>query len=81
MKLSKSDISKLERGKRRYNSDQLEALALALKCEEGDIVSYTPGEATEIKRIVGAIVKRGRAADIRLLRAMAEEDDNGSGVA
>jgi len=78
MKLSKSDVSKLERGKRRYNSDQLRAFALALNCDEADLVAYTPEEADEIKRIVGKIVKRGRATDLRLLRAMAtDEEDNG----
>lgn len=81
MSLSKSDVSKLERGKRRYNSDQLEAFALALQCEQGDLVSYTPEQADEIKRIVGALIKRGRMADLRLLRAMAEEDESGAGVA
>lgn len=80
MKLSKSDISKLENGKRRYNSDHLEAFSLALDCEEGDLVSYTPAQADEIKRIVGGIVKRGRAADLRLLRALAEDDEDNSKV-
>jgi transcriptional regulator with XRE-family HTH domain len=75
MKLSKSDVSKLERGVRRYNSDQLEAFAIALKAEPGDIVAYTPQEADEIKRIVGAIVKRGRLIDLRLLRTLAGDDD------
>jgi transcriptional regulator with XRE-family HTH domain len=36
MKLNKSDVSKLERGKRRYNADQLEALAEVLRCEPAD---------------------------------------------
>lgn len=78
MKLSKSEVSKLERGVRRYNSDQLEAFAQVLKAEPGDIVAYTPEEADEIKRIVGAIIKRGRSIDLRLLRTLAgEDDDNG----
>lgn len=81
MSLSKSDVSKLERGKRRYNSDQLEAFAKALNCDPGDLVAYTPEQADEIKRLVGAIIKRGRANDIRLLRTMAEDDADKSGVA
>lgn len=81
MSLSKSDVSKLERGKRRYNSDQLEAFAIALDCAEGDLVSYTPEQANEIKRLVGLIVRRGRGNDLRLLRAMAQEDDDNSSVA
>jgi transcriptional regulator with XRE-family HTH domain len=75
MKLSKSDVSKLERGIRRFNSDQLEAFATVLRAEPGDIVQYTPEEADEIKRIVGAIVRRGRSIDLRLLRTLAGEDD------
>lgn len=81
MKLSKSDVSKLERGKRRYNSDQLRAFAIALNCDEADLVAYTPEQADEIKCIVGKIVKRGRATDLRLLRAMAQDDEGGSEVA
>lgn len=81
MSLSKSDVSKLERGKRRYNSDQLEAIALALDCDRGDLVAYTPEQADEIRRLVGALVKRGRMTDLRLLRALAEDDENGAGVA
>jgi transcriptional regulator with XRE-family HTH domain len=78
MKLSKSEVSKLERGVRRYNSDQLEAFAKVLKAEPGDIVAYTPQEADDIKRIVGVIIKRGRPIDLRLLRTLAgEEDEDG----
>lgn len=75
MKLSKSDVSKLERGIRRFNSDQLEAFSLVLRAEPGDIVQYTPEQADEIKRIVGAILKRGRAIDLRLLRTLAGDDE------
>lgn len=82
MKVNKSDISKLERGKRRYNSDQLEALALVLKCDPADLVSYTPQQADEIKRLVSKIVTRGRASDLRLLRAISEDDEgSASGAA
>ena len=77
MSLTKSDISKLERGKRRFNQHQLEALAAALRCEPGDLVSFTPEQADEIKRLTAAIVRRGRASDLRLLRALAEADANG----
>lgn len=80
MKLSKSDVSKLERGKRRFNSDQLEAFAQALQCEPADLIAYTPEQAEEIKRLVGSIVKRGRASDLRLLRAMAEDESSASKV-
>lgn len=81
MKLSKSDVSKLERGKRRYNSDQLEALALVLQCDPEDLVAYTPEQSTEIKRLVGVIMKRGRMSDLRLLRALAQTDEDNQGVA
>lgn len=78
MKLSKSDVSKLERGQRRYNSDQLEAFALVLVVDPGDLISYTPEQASEIKKLVGVILKRGRATDLRLLRAMAQTDEDPS---
>lgn len=74
VRVSKSDVSKLELEKRRYNSDQLKAFAEVLKCTQGELVDFTPQEAKEIRRLVSAIVKRGRTADLRLLRTMAEED-------
>jgi transcriptional regulator with XRE-family HTH domain len=79
MKLNKSDISKLERGERRYNADQLEALAAVLECDPGDLIEYTPQQADEIKRLVGRIIKRGRAVDLRLLRALASAEEDGDG--
>lgn len=81
MKLNKSDVSKLERGKRRFNSDQLRAFALVLQCEPEDLIAYTPEQASEVKRLLGVIIKRGRASDMRLLRAIAGETDDGADVA
>lgn len=81
MKVNKSDVSKLERGKRRYNGDQLEVLAQILQCEPGDLISYTPEEAAEVKRMVCIIVRRGRSSDLRLLRALTADEDGESGAA
>ncbi len=40
--VSKGVLSEIERGKRRYNQDQLEALAKALNCTPGDLLDRDP---------------------------------------
>lgn len=47
---SKGYISDLERGKRRYNQDLLEALAKALSCEPADFLIRNPEDPSAIWR-------------------------------
>lgn len=46
--IHKGDISNLEKGKRRYNQDILEALADALECEPADLIMRDPTEPESI---------------------------------
>lgn len=76
VKLTKSDVSKLERGRRRWNQHQLEAFSEALNCEPSDLIDFTPEQAGEAKVLIRKILKRGRMSDLRMLRAMAQTDDD-----
>jgi len=81
VRLDGGDVSKLEKGKRRFNQHQLEAFAQVLKCESPADLFYTPEEVTEIKQIVETLVRRGRSGDMRVLRALLSDDDKNSGAA
>lgn len=81
VRLSGGDVSKLERGKRRYNRDQIEAFAQILKCDSPADLFYTPQEVDEIRRIVNALVLRGRSGDMRVLRALLRNDDENGDAA
>jgi len=81
VRLDGGDVSKLEKGKRRFNQHQLEAFAQVLRCDSPADLFYTPQEVTDIKRVVEAIVKRGRSGDMRVLRALLSEDESGTNVA
>lgn len=78
VRLDGGDVSKLEKGKRRFNQHQLEAFAQVLQCDSPADLFYTPEEVTEIKRIVEALVKRGRSGDLRVLRALLNHDNDTS---
>lgn len=81
VRLTGGDISKLERNKgRRFNQDQLGAFAAALQCESPADLFYSPEDVAEIRRVVAALIRRGRSSDMRLLRALLGDDD-ASGVA
>jgi transcriptional regulator with XRE-family HTH domain len=77
VRLTGGDVSKLERnkGKRRFNQDQLEAFALVLKCESPGDLFYKPEDISEIRRLVEKIVKRHRARDLQLLKVLAGEEE------
>lgn len=81
VRLDGGDVSKLEKGKRRFNQHQLEAFAQVLHCESPADLFYTPQEVTEIKSIVERIVKRGRSGDMRVLRALLQDSNDESGAA
>lgn len=81
VRLDGGDVSKLEKGKQRFNQHQLEAFAQVLHCDSPADLFYSPEEVSEIRRIVEALVKRGRSGDIRVLRALLQDDKNGSEVA
>ena len=69
---NKGDVSNLERGARRYNQDQLEALADALRCEPADLIMRDPLQPTPIMAIWESIPETKRDDALRILEALAE---------
>jgi len=64
--IHKGDISNLEKGKRRYNQDILEALADALECEPADLIMRNPADPDNIWSIWDK-AGEGERNDIRRL--------------
>lgn len=54
--ISKGRLSEIERGKRRYNQDQIELIADALKCSLGDLLDTDPTAETESKVSLGLLL-------------------------
>jgi len=52
---SKGYISELESGKRRYNQELLEGLAVALSCEPADLIMRDPSDPAGLWSIYDAL--------------------------
>jgi transcriptional regulator with XRE-family HTH domain len=71
--VAKSAISHLEKGVRRYNQDQLEALAEALNCEPADLVMRDPTDSDSIWSLWDRAQPGERAVVVDMLRALANK--------
>jgi transcriptional regulator with XRE-family HTH domain len=67
--LHKSNLSRMESGKREYHRDILEAYARVIGCQPGDLISRPPGVAEELYRILA----RCTPEDLRRLTVVAKE--------
>lgn len=63
-------ISQLETGRTKYTQDMLEALAEALGCSAGDLISVDPTKEGEVVDLMRLINDRNRDQAIRVLRAL-----------
>lgn len=70
METSKGYISDLERGKRRYNQDLLEALAEALMCEPADLLMRDPSDPSGIWSIWDQVPVTERPRIVAAIRAL-----------
>lgn len=64
-------ISQLETGRTRYTQDMLEALAVALQCEPGDLLSRNPLKDGEVVDLFAGMSDEQRQAAVRVIKAMA----------
>jgi transcriptional regulator with XRE-family HTH domain len=64
-------ISQLERGVQGFTNSTLEALADALSCEPGDLLSVNPFKDGEVVDLMRLINEKNRDQAIRVLRALA----------
>lgn len=70
---TKSVVSELEIGKKRYNQDHLERLALALDCEPADLITRDPSDPEGVWAVWDHVPASKREDAIRVLRALADE--------
>lgn len=63
-------ISQLETGRTRYTQEMLEALAEALNCSPGDLLSVNPTKEGEVVDLMRLINDRNRDQAIRVLKAL-----------
>ena len=70
---SKGYISDLERGKRRYNQDLLEALAYALMCEPADLLIRDPLKEDAIWSIWDTVSEADRPRVIAMIKAFSTD--------
>lgn len=67
-------ISQLETGRTKYTQDMIEALASALGCSVGDLISVDPTKEGEVVDLMRLIDDRNRDQAIRVLRALTGTD-------
>lgn len=70
--LSESAISQIENGKQWYSPKSIEALARALKCSPGELLS-PPGENTDLLGVWTALNRRDKERAMRMLTDWAGE--------
>lgn len=64
-------ISQLETGRTKYTQDMIEALAVALDCEPGDLLSRDPSKEGEVADLLAALSDENREAALKMLKALA----------
>lgn len=66
-------ISQVETGRTQYTQPMLEALASALSCEPGELLSVDPSKEGEVVDLMRMINDKNRDQAIRVLRALVAE--------
>lgn len=64
-------ISQLETGRTKYTQDMIEALAVALDCDPGDLLSKDPSKEGEIVDLLRHLPTEKQADAIAVLKALA----------
>lgn len=65
-------ISQLETGRTQYTQAMLEALAEALDCQPGDLLSVNPFKEGDVVDLMRLINDKNRDQAIRVLKALSE---------
>jgi len=74
---SKGHISDLERGERRYNQDNLEALAEALKCSPADLIMRDPSRPETIWSLWDGLSESQKPQAVAVIEALSKTGTNG----
>ena len=70
---SQGHLSDLEKGKKRYNQDHLEALAIALRCSPADLLMRDPGQPESIQSIWDQVPEAQREQARAVLETFAKK--------
>ena len=70
IRVDRTYLNKIERGKRRYVPQVLEAMASTLECAPGDLLSRRPDHASEIETLYQSLNEDDRARAIAILKAI-----------
>jgi len=70
IRVDRTYLNKIERGKRRYVPEVLEAVASKLDCAPGDLLSRRPGHASEIEIFCESLNEADRARAVAVLKAL-----------
>jgi len=68
--ITRSYLTKIERGDRRYDQPFLEAAAYALRCEAGDIINRDPTQPESIWSIWDQLEPQERVQAMTIIRAL-----------
>jgi transcriptional regulator with XRE-family HTH domain len=75
VRMSKSALSRVERGERPYNQDLLEAVSEFLRCEPADLLSRSPIAAEPPLAVWERIAEPQRAHALKVLETFAQPFD------
>ena len=70
IRVDRTYLNKIERGKRRYVPQVLEAVALKLECAPGDLISRRPDHASEIETLYQSLNEDDRARAVAILKVL-----------
>jgi transcriptional regulator with XRE-family HTH domain len=70
IQVDRTYLNKIERGKRRYIPSVLEAMAIALNCAPGDLISRSPDHSSEIESLYLSLSAEERCRAIAVLKTV-----------
>lgn len=74
MEFTQENLSRLETGKHGYSQESLEAMAFAYRCSPADLFRDPLAPENELAVLYGRFSERQRAAALRVLKAMVDEE-------
>jgi transcriptional regulator with XRE-family HTH domain len=70
IRVDRTYLNKIERGKRRYIPSVLEAMAETLGCAPGDLISRRPDQTSEIEALYMSLSAEDRSRAIAVLKTV-----------
>jgi transcriptional regulator with XRE-family HTH domain len=70
IRVDRTYLNKIERGKRRYLPSVLEAMAETLDCAPGDLISRSPEHSSELETLYLSLNEEDRSRAIAVLKTV-----------